>query len=113
MADSAATSSACATASTCCLWLYDHPAVTGIFNAGTGAARSFAELAAAVYRALGREPAIEYVDTPPAIRDSYQYLTEARMERLKAAGYDHTPTPLEAGVRDYVQTYLAAADPYR
>lgn len=95
------------------LWLHDHPAVNGLFNIGSGTARSFADLAAAVFRALGREPEIEYVDTPMAIRDKYQYFTEARMERLRAAGYDRPATSLEDGVRDYVQTYLAAADPYR
>jgi len=95
------------------LFLYDHPAVNGIFNSGTGRARSFADLAAAVYRALGREPAIKYVDTPREIRDKYQYLTEARMERFKAAGYGGAPTPLEDGVQHYVQAYLGAADPYR
>jgi ADP-L-glycero-D-manno-heptose 6-epimerase len=95
------------------LFLYDHPAVSGLFNVGSGEARSFADLAAAVYRALGREPAIEFVDTPAEIRDKYQYFTEAHMERLRAAGYDKPATPLEEGVRDYVQNYLAAADPYR
>jgi ADP-L-glycero-D-manno-heptose 6-epimerase len=95
------------------LWLYDHPAVSGLFNAGTGAARSFAELAAAVYRALGREPLIEYVDTPIEIRDKYQYFTEARMERFRAAGFVEAPTSLEDGVTDYVQRFLAAADQYR
>ncbi|HUZ72763.1 MAG TPA: ADP-glyceromanno-heptose 6-epimerase [Stellaceae bacterium] len=95
------------------LWLFDHPKVSGLFNAGTGAARSFAELAAAVYRAVGSEPRIEYVDTPPEIRGSYQYLTEARMERLRRVGYDRPATPLEDGVRDYVQSYLAADNPYR
>jgi ADP-L-glycero-D-manno-heptose 6-epimerase len=95
------------------LWLYDHPAVNGLFNSGSGNARSFAELATAVYRALGRDPQIEYVDTPIEIRDKYQYFTEARMDRLHAAGYTAAPTSLEDGVRDYVQSYLAAADPYR
>ena len=95
------------------LWLYDHPEVSGLFNAGTGKARSFADLAAAVYRALGMTPRIDYIDTPVAIRDKYQYFTEARMERAKAAGFSRPPTGLEDGVRDYVQTYLAAADPYR
>jgi ADP-L-glycero-D-manno-heptose 6-epimerase len=95
------------------LWLYDRPTVSGLFNIGSGAARSFAELASAVYRALGREPQIEFVDTPPEIRDKYQYFTEARMERLRAAGYDKPMTSLEDGVRDYVQGYLAAPDPYR
>jgi ADP-L-glycero-D-manno-heptose 6-epimerase len=95
------------------LWLFDHPAVNGLFNIGSGRARSFADLAAAVYAALGREPRIDYVDTPAEIRDKYQYFTEARMERLRAAGYDRPVTPLEDGVRDYVQCYLAEADPYR
>jgi len=95
------------------LWLYDHPAVSGLFNAGTGKARSFADLAAAVYRALGKTPRIDYIDTPVAIRDKYQYFTEARMGRARAAGFSKPPTSLEDGVRDYVQTYLAAADPYR
>ena len=95
------------------LWLYDHPEVSGLFNIGSGTARSFADLAAAVFRALGHEPRIEFVDTPAEIRDKYQYFTEARMDRLRAAGYARPPTPLEEGVRDYVQTYLAAADPYR
>jgi ADP-L-glycero-D-manno-heptose 6-epimerase len=95
------------------LWLHDHPAVNGLFNIGSGKARSFADLAAAVYRALGREPKIEFVDTPIEIRDRYQYFTEARMERLRAAGYDKPTTTLEDGVRDYVTSFLAAADPYR
>jgi ADP-L-glycero-D-manno-heptose 6-epimerase len=95
------------------LWLFDHPAVNGLFNIGSGGARSFAELAAAVYAALGREARIDYVDTPAELRDKYQYFTEARMERLRAAGYDRPATPLEEGVRDYVQRYLATADPYR
>lgn len=95
------------------LWLYDHPETNGIFNAGSGHARSFVDMASAVYRALGREPQIEYVDTPVEIREKYQYFTEARMERIRSAGYTEPPTPLEEGVRDYVQTYLAATDPYR
>jgi ADP-L-glycero-D-manno-heptose 6-epimerase len=95
------------------LWLYDHPAVSGLFNAGTGAARSFHDLAAAVYRAVGREPMIDFIDTPLDIRNKYQYFTEARMERIRAAGFIQPATSLEDGVRDYVQSYLAAADPYR
>ncbi len=95
------------------LWLYDHEEVSGLFNIGSGAARSFAELAAAVYRALDRERKIEFVDTPVEIREKYQYFTEARMDRLRQAGYDKPMTSLEDGVRDYVRLYLAAADPYR
>ena len=96
------------------LWLFDHPAVSGLFNAGTGKARSFADLAAAVYRALGTEPKIEFVDTPIEIRDKYQYFTEARMERIRAAGFTAAPTSLEDGVFDYVQNFLdRSLDPYR
>jgi ADP-L-glycero-D-manno-heptose 6-epimerase len=95
------------------LFLYDHPEICGLFNMGSGKARSFAELASEVYRAAGREPLIEYVDTPAEIRDKYQYFTEAPIDRLRRAGYERPTTSLEDGVRDYVQTYLAAADPYR
>jgi ADP-L-glycero-D-manno-heptose 6-epimerase len=95
------------------LWLHDNPGVSGLFNVGTGAARSFADLAAAVFRALGRAPQVEFVDTPEEIRDKYQYFTQARIGRLRAAGYDSQFTPLEAGVAQYVQGFLAASDPYR
>jgi ADP-L-glycero-D-manno-heptose 6-epimerase len=95
------------------LWLLDHDAVSGLFNMGTGTARSFADLAAATFRALGREPAFDFIDTPLAIRDKYQYFTQASMARLRAAGYDRPFTSLEDGVTDYVQNYLLAPDPYR
>jgi ADP-L-glycero-D-manno-heptose 6-epimerase len=95
------------------LWLYEHPEVSGLFNIGSGTARSFGDLAAAVFRALGREPRIDFIDTPTEIRDKYQYLTEARMERLRAAGYCKPATSLEDGVGDYVRSYLGVADPYR
>ncbi len=95
------------------LWFHDTPGVSGLFNIGTGKARSFSDLASAVFRAMGREIEIEFVDTPAEIREKYQYLTEARMERLRAAGYDRPMTALEAGVEDYVRSFLAASDPYR
>jgi ADP-L-glycero-D-manno-heptose 6-epimerase len=95
------------------LWLYEHPEVSGLFNIGTGKARSFADLAAATFRAVGRQPVYEFVDTPVEIRDKYQYFTEARMDRLRAAGYDKQFTALEDGVADYVTNYLARPDPYR
>ena len=95
------------------LWLYDTPSVSGLFNLGTGAARSFADLAGALFAAMDRPAEIDFVDTPPQIRQQYQYFTEARMERLRAAGYDRPFISLEDGVRDYVQTYLEANDPYR
>ncbi|RMH14477.1 MAG: ADP-glyceromanno-heptose 6-epimerase, partial [Gemmatimonadetes bacterium] len=94
-------------------WLLGHPGVSGLFNVGTGRARSFLDLAHAVFAALGREPRIEWVDTPAEIRERYQYFTEARMERLRAAGYDAPFTGLEEGVVAYVRDYLATDDPYR
>ena len=94
------------------LWLLDHPEVNGLFNIGTGQARSFLDLAHAVYAALDRPPEIEWVDTPVAIRDKYQYFTQANMDRLRAAGFGGAFTPLEAGVAAYVRGHLAAADPY-
>jgi ADP-L-glycero-D-manno-heptose 6-epimerase len=94
------------------LWLLAHPSVNGLYNLGTGSARSFTELVHALGAALGRAPRIEYIDTPPAVRAHYQYFTEARMERLRAAGYTRPFTSLEEGVREYVQKYLSQPDPY-
>jgi ADP-L-glycero-D-manno-heptose 6-epimerase len=95
------------------LWLLDHPEVNGLFNIGSGNARSFAELAGAVFRALGRVPSIDFVDTPAELQSRYQYFTEARMDRLIAAGYEQPVTSLEEGVADYVGSFLATPDPYR
>jgi ADP-L-glycero-D-manno-heptose 6-epimerase len=94
------------------MWLLENAGGNGLHNVGTGKARSFQDLATAVFRALDREPAIEYVDTPEAIRDKYQYFTEARMERLRAAGYARPFTTLEDGVARYVRKYLETVDPY-
>ncbi len=94
------------------LWLYDNAGVSGLFNMGSGRARSFADLAAATYGAAGAELRIDYIDTPPEIRDKYQYRTEARMDRLRQAGFTRDFTPLEDGVGEYVRRYLAAPDPY-
>lgn len=94
-------------------WLLDTPDVSGVFNAGSGQARSFLDLAHATFVAAGKAPRVEYVDTPVSIRDKYQYFTEARMERVRAAGYAGQSTPLEDGVRRYVQDFLNGPDPYR
>jgi len=94
-------------------WLMDTPGVSGIYNLGTGQARSFADLARATFAAAGKAPRIDYIDTPALIRDRYQYFTEADMSRLRAAGYQAPFTDLEAGVADYVQGFLARPDPYR
>jgi ADP-L-glycero-D-manno-heptose 6-epimerase len=94
-------------------WLLDAPAVCGLFNVGTGKARSFRDLITAMFAALGRAPAIEYVDMPAAIRDSYQYFTAAETDNLRRAGYNADFTTLEDAVRRYVTQYLDRPDRYR
>jgi ADP-L-glycero-D-manno-heptose 6-epimerase len=94
-------------------WLVETPAVSGIFNVGTGAARSFRDLMAAMFAALGRQPVIEYIDMPVSIRGSYQYFTQAETENLRRAGYNADFTPLETAVQRYVNCYLDRADRYR
>ncbi len=95
------------------LWLLDNPNISGLFNVGSGAARSWKDLAGALFAALDRPPLIEFTDMPPELIVKYQYFTEARMDRLWAAGYRQPFRELEAGVADYVQNYLARSDPYR
>ncbi len=95
------------------MWLLEHPDVCGLFNCGTGKARSFHDLVTAVYAAMGQEAKINFVPTPVEIRDKYQYFTEAEMGRLRAAGYDRPFTSLEDGVTAYVGDFLATDDPYR
>jgi len=94
-------------------WLLDQPQVSGLFNVGSGKARSWLDLAHAMFAALGLGPKVEFIDMPAALIPKYQYFTEARLDRLRAAGYTAGFTSLEAGVADYIQTYLRAADPYR
>jgi ADP-L-glycero-D-manno-heptose 6-epimerase len=94
------------------LWLWRHARDSGIYNIGSGAARSFRELVEATGAACGTPPKIDFIDTPPEIRSNYQYLTEARLSRLRAAGYNAPFTPLEAAVEDFVTGYLSQPDPY-
>jgi len=94
-------------------WLTANPAVNGVYNLGSGAARSFKDLALAAFHAAGRPASIDYFEPPAAIARHYQYFTEADMARLRAAGYTAAMTSLEDGVADYVRTYLASGDPYR
>jgi ADP-L-glycero-D-manno-heptose 6-epimerase len=94
------------------LWLLEHGRDSGLFNLGTGRASSFRALIAATAAACGRAPTIEYVDMPAEIRPSYQYFTEARIDKLRAAGYRAPFTPLAEAVCDYITGYLAAPDPY-
>ncbi len=94
------------------LWLLDHPRVSGLFNCGTGVARSYLDLAHAVCDAAGRPRAVEFVDMPAALRGQYQSFTQADMSRLRAAGYDRQFTSLEAGVSRYVREHLGRGEPY-
>jgi ADP-L-glycero-D-manno-heptose 6-epimerase len=94
-------------------WLLDSPTVCGLYNVGTGAARSFRELITAMFAALGRAPAIDYVDMPEEIRPNYQYFTQADTANLRAGGFAAQFTPLEAAVTEYVTRYLSQADRYR
>jgi ADP-L-glycero-D-manno-heptose 6-epimerase len=95
------------------LWLFDHPEVSGLFNVGTGKARTFLDLIGSMFAALDMEPSIDWVDTPIEIRDRYQYFTQAEMGRLRAAGYDSEFTSVEDGVGEYVRRFLATDDRYR
>ena len=94
------------------LWLLDTPGVSGLFNLGTGQARSYLDLAHAVCDAAGLPRAVEFIDMPAPLAGQYQSFTQAAMNRLRAAGYAGQFTPLEEGVRRYVQDFLAQPDPY-
>jgi ADP-L-glycero-D-manno-heptose 6-epimerase len=87
-------------------FLFKKQPASGIYNLGTGKARTFLDLTKATFKAMEVEPAISFVDTPEDIRDTYQYFTEADMQKLKAAGYTKAFTTLEDGVNDYVGNYL-------
>ncbi|MET4035320.1 MULTISPECIES: ADP-glyceromanno-heptose 6-epimerase [unclassified Bradyrhizobium] len=95
------------------LWLLATPAVSGLFNVGTGKARSFRELMLAAYAALGTSPNIDYIDMPEQIRGSYQYFTESKVDRLHRAGYNGGFTTLEDAVKAYVADYLDRPDRFR
>jgi ADP-L-glycero-D-manno-heptose 6-epimerase len=95
------------------MWLLATPSVSGLFNVGTGNARSFRDLMMAAYTALGARPNIEYIDMPEAIRGSYQYFTQSDMDRLLRAGYNGGFTALEDGVETYVKGFLDQSDRFR
>lgn len=94
------------------LWLYDNPTVSGLFNCGTGEARTYLDLANAVCDAAGVQRAVEYIDMPASLRGQYQSFTQADMSRLRAAGYTASFTSLEDGIHQYVRDHLSGADPY-
>jgi ADP-L-glycero-D-manno-heptose 6-epimerase len=95
------------------LWLLATPRVSGIYNVGTGTARSFKDLMLAAYAALGTAPDITYIDMPEQIRGSYQYLTQSEGDRLRSAGYNGGLTHLEDAVTHYVTHYLDTPDRFR
>jgi len=89
------------------LWFYDRPDLSGLYNCGTGRARTWNDLARAVFDAMGREPNIRYIDMPEELREKYQYFTQADVSKLRRAGFTAPFTSLEEGVRDYVVNHLA------
>ena len=90
-----------------CRFLASHQPESGLYNVGTGEARTFLDLATLTFRAMQREPRILFVDTPEDIRDTYQYFTEADMQKLRRAGYSREFYSLERGIHEYVTRYLS------
>ena len=95
------------------VWLLSTPSVSGLFNVGTGMARSFRDLLLAAYAALGTNPNIRYIDMPEQIRDSYQYFTQSEVDRLRHAGYNGRVASLEEAVDSYVKGFLDLPDRFR
>ncbi len=95
------------------MWLLATPSVSGLFNVGTGKARSFRDLMLAAYAALGAKPNIEYIDMPETIRGAYQYFTQSEVDRLLRAGYNGGFMTLEDSVKTYVADYLDRPDRFR
>jgi ADP-L-glycero-D-manno-heptose 6-epimerase len=95
------------------MWLLSTPSVSGIFNVGTGTARSFRDLMLSAYTALGARPNIQYIDMPEPIRGSYQYFTQGEVDRLLRAGYNGGFTALEDAVETYVKNFLNRSDRFR
>jgi ADP-L-glycero-D-manno-heptose 6-epimerase len=95
-----------------CYWLMQNPVASGLYNLGTGKARSFNDLIKAIFHTFKSEPVIEYVDIPEDIRDKYQYFTEADMIKLRNAGYKEDFHSLESGVNEYVQRFLSPKEYY-
>jgi ADP-L-glycero-D-manno-heptose 6-epimerase len=87
-------------------WLSDNTKVNGIFNVGSGRARSWNDLLKAIFQSMDREPVIKYIDMPESLRNQYQYYTEAPIEKLRAAGYTAPIASLEEGVKDYITQHL-------
>ncbi len=96
------------------LWALQDPAAqSGIYNVGSGVARSFLDVASILFKELGVAPDVEFIDLPANLQDKYQYYTCARMDKLKAAGFAKPLTSLEDGLRRYVGEFLGTEDPFR
>jgi ADP-L-glycero-D-manno-heptose 6-epimerase len=95
------------------LWFLDNAKVSGLYNLGTGRARTWMDLANALFAALGLPANVEIIDMPAELQSKYQYFTEAKMDRLREIGYRRDFTSLENGIEDYVKQYLLNTDPYR
>ncbi len=95
-----------------CYWLMQHQPASGIYNLGTGKARSFDDLVNATFKGLDMQTRIEYIDMPEDIRSTYQYFTEAKMQKLRSVGYMDEFYSLEKGVDDYVRNYLSKGKYY-
>jgi ADP-L-glycero-D-manno-heptose 6-epimerase len=89
-----------------CYWLMNEKPASGLYNLGTGKARTFKDLVTAIFKSLGKDPVIEFIDTPLDIRDKYQYFTEADMNKLRSVGYKEDFYSLEEGVDTYVKNFL-------
>ena len=95
------------------LWMLKNPHINGIYNVGTGKARSFYDLAKATWNAVGKEPKIGFKDMPEELKDKYQYYTQADLTHLRSTGFMQEMTSLEDGIKQYVQKFLMKADPYK
>ncbi|HUW20783.1 MAG TPA: ADP-glyceromanno-heptose 6-epimerase [Sedimentisphaerales bacterium] len=91
------------------LFFLDNPKLVGLYNIGTGKARTWNDLVKAVFAAMGKKPGIKYIEMPESIRNQYQYFTQADIAKLRKAGYNKETTPLEDAVKDYVQNYLCSS----
>lgn len=94
------------------LWFYENKSKSGIFNVGTGTARTFLDLTLSVYECLQRKPNIQFIDMPDGLAEKYQYFTEASLNTLRYAGYNAPFTSLEEGIKTYIHDYLTTTDPY-
>jgi len=94
------------------MFIYKNKSINGIFNAGTGIARSFNDIAKTIFSILGKKENIQYIDMPENIRNSYQYFTQADVKKIRNAGYKETFLSLEESIQDYIKNYLLKEDPY-